>query len=154
MLISCVAYQDGAKLADIIPDQIPEYLRRPKCFVWVALRDPLPAELADMQKAFDLHPLAVEDALVGHQRPIFTGTQRTSGCASRSGATCDATSVTPMFSSRAARAISWLTRPWPSLWRTTCVTMATLNQCLRGEIACVCGSSFRNGPRKGSKKHS
>jgi magnesium transporter len=69
MLISCVAYQDGAKLADITPDQIPEYLRRPKCFVWVALRDPLPAELADMQKAFDLHPLAVEDALVGHQRP-------------------------------------------------------------------------------------
>jgi len=69
MLISCVAYQDGAKLADIIPDQIPEYLRRPKCFVWVALHDPLPAELADMQKAFDLHPLAVEDALVGHQRP-------------------------------------------------------------------------------------
>jgi magnesium transporter len=27
------------------------------------------AELAEMQKAFDLHPLAVEDALVGHQRP-------------------------------------------------------------------------------------
>jgi magnesium transporter len=69
MLISCVAYQDGAKLADITPDQIPEYLRRPKCFVWVALHDPVPAELADMQKAFDLHPLAVEDALVGHQRP-------------------------------------------------------------------------------------
>ena len=69
MLISCVAYQDGAKLAEITADQIPEYLRRPKCFVWVALRDPLPAELAEMQKAFDLHPLAVEDALVGHQRP-------------------------------------------------------------------------------------
>jgi magnesium transporter len=69
MLISCVAYQDGAKLADIAAAQIPEYLRRPKCFVWVALHDPLPAELAEMQKAFDLHPLAVEDALVGHQRP-------------------------------------------------------------------------------------
>src|SRR5580698_4550775 len=69
MLISCVAYQDGTKLGDISAAQIAEYLRRPHCFVWVALQDPAAAELAEMQKAFDLHPLAVEDALVGHQRP-------------------------------------------------------------------------------------
>jgi magnesium transporter len=69
MLVSCAAYQDGTKLGDITVAQIPEYLHRPKCFVWVALHDPAPAELAEMQKAFDLHPLAVEDALVGHQRP-------------------------------------------------------------------------------------
>ncbi len=69
MLISCVAYQDGTKIGDIAPGQIPEYLHRPQCFVWVALHDPEANELAEMQKAFDLHPLAVEDALVGHQRP-------------------------------------------------------------------------------------
>jgi magnesium transporter len=69
MLIGCVAYQDGKKLGDIPVGQIPEYLHRPRCFVWVALNDPSPAELADMQKAFELHPLAVEDALLGHQRP-------------------------------------------------------------------------------------
>jgi magnesium transporter len=69
MLISCVAYQDGTKVGDISAAQIAEYLHRPRCFVWVALQDPSAAELAEMQKAFDLHPLAVEDALVGHQRP-------------------------------------------------------------------------------------
>src|ERR1700683_988616 len=69
MLISCVAYQDGTKVGDITAAQIAEYLHRPHCFVWVALQDPSAAELAEMQTAFDLHPLAVEDALVGHQRP-------------------------------------------------------------------------------------
>jgi magnesium transporter len=69
MLISCVAYQDGTKVGDISAAQIAEYLHRPHCFVWVALRDATAAELGEMQKAFDLHPLAVEDALVGHQRP-------------------------------------------------------------------------------------
>ena len=69
MLISCVAYQDGTKIADITPGQIPDYLHRPHCFVWVALHDPEANELGEMQRAFDLHPLAVEDALVGHQRP-------------------------------------------------------------------------------------
>jgi len=35
----------------------------------VALRDPDPAALEQMQAQFDLHPLAVEDARNGHQRP-------------------------------------------------------------------------------------
>src|SRR6202012_4460219 len=69
MLISCVAYQDGTKVGDISAAQIAKYLKRPHCFVWVALQDPSAAELTELQKAFDLHPLAVEDALVGHQRP-------------------------------------------------------------------------------------
>src|ERR1700729_4443747 len=69
MLISCVAYQDGTKVGDIPVAQIAEYLQRPRCFVWVALQDPSAGELTEMQRAFDLPPLAVEDALVGHQRP-------------------------------------------------------------------------------------
>jgi len=69
MLISCVAYQDGGKVGDVTSAQIADYLRRPHCFVWVALQEPSAAELAEFQKAFDLHPLAVEDALLGHQRP-------------------------------------------------------------------------------------
>ncbi|WP_372734074.1 magnesium/cobalt transporter CorA [Nocardioides sp.] len=38
-------------------------------FVWVGLYDPTDAELADVAAAFDLHPLAVEDAANSHQRP-------------------------------------------------------------------------------------
>ena len=69
MLINCVAYQDGRKLAEIDKHEISNYLARPGCFVWVALRDATEAELAVMQEEFDLHPLAVEDARHGHQRP-------------------------------------------------------------------------------------
>jgi magnesium transporter len=69
MLINCVAYREGKKLSDIPVEDISEYLKKPGCFVWVALRDATPAELAKMQEEFGLHELAVEDALRGHQRP-------------------------------------------------------------------------------------
>jgi len=69
MLINCVAYQDGKKVVDIATRDISDYVRRPECFVWVALSDPTPEELAEMQEEFGLHALAVEDAHHGHQRP-------------------------------------------------------------------------------------
>ena len=69
MLINCVAYQDGRRLADLDIAEIPEYISRKDCFVWVALKDPRPEELAQIQAVFELHPLAVEDAHHGHQRP-------------------------------------------------------------------------------------
>jgi magnesium transporter len=69
MLVNCVAYQEGRKLADIPKEAISDYVSRPDCFVWVALKDPDPAELAEMQEEFGLHDLAVEDARHGHQRP-------------------------------------------------------------------------------------
>jgi magnesium transporter len=69
MLVNCVAYQDGRKLADIDKDEISNYLARPGCFVWVALRDTTEAELEEMREEFDLHELVVEDARHGHQRP-------------------------------------------------------------------------------------
>jgi magnesium transporter len=69
MLINCAAYENGSKLADIAVAEISEYLRRPGCFVWVALKDATPEELDTMQEEFGLHELAVEDARNGHQRP-------------------------------------------------------------------------------------
>jgi magnesium transporter len=69
MVVNCVAYERGKRLADIPLSEIKNYLTRPDCFVWVALKDPEPAELAVLQEEFDLHELAVEDAQHGHQRP-------------------------------------------------------------------------------------
>ncbi|MFZ5551448.1 MAG: magnesium/cobalt transporter CorA [Pseudomonadota bacterium] len=69
MLINCVAYEDGHKLADLGVDEISDYLQRPRCLVWVALRDATDEELHQMQREFGLHELAVEDARHGHQRP-------------------------------------------------------------------------------------
>ena len=48
MLINCVAYQDGRKLADIPIEDIDEFLKKPGCFVWVALRDATDEELRQM----------------------------------------------------------------------------------------------------------
>ena len=69
MLINCVAYQNGKKIADIGVREISDYIARPDTFVWVALQDATAAELDEMQHEFGLHELAVEDAQHGHQRP-------------------------------------------------------------------------------------
>jgi magnesium transporter len=69
MLINCVAYQNGVKLVDLPVEEISDYLEKPDCFVWVALRDATDTELEKMQEEFGLHDLAVEDAHHGHQRP-------------------------------------------------------------------------------------
>ena len=69
MLVNATAYQDGRKLADIHIDEISDYVKRRECFVWVALKEPTPQELDQMAQEFDLHPLAIEDARHGHQRP-------------------------------------------------------------------------------------
>ena len=69
MLINCVAYRDGRKVADIPKEEISDYLKEPGCFVWVALFDPSAEEIEEMRQEFSLHELAVEDASHGHQRP-------------------------------------------------------------------------------------
>lgn len=69
MLINCIAYENGRRVARLEPSEISDWLKRPSGFVWVALKDAGADELALMQQEFDLHPLAVEDARNGHQRP-------------------------------------------------------------------------------------
>jgi magnesium transporter len=43
--------------------------KEPHDFVWVGLAEPTDQELGDVAEAFDLHPLAVRDALNTHERP-------------------------------------------------------------------------------------
>jgi magnesium transporter len=69
MLVNCVAYLHGRKMADVPVGEIHTYVTQPDCFVWVAIKDPEPDELDAMQTEFGLHDLAVEDARHGHQRP-------------------------------------------------------------------------------------
>ncbi|CAN7419586.1 magnesium and cobalt transport protein CorA [Acidovorax sp. LjRoot129] len=69
MLINCVVYENGTKRADIPVSEIRDHIALPGCFVWVALQDPTPEELDKLKGEFGLHPLAVEDAHHGHQRP-------------------------------------------------------------------------------------
>lgn len=69
MLINCVAYRNGEKIAEPSIHQISDHVSQPDTFVWVALKDADSTELQQMKVEFGLHELAVEDANHGHQRP-------------------------------------------------------------------------------------
>ena len=73
MLINCVAYRDGAKLADIPVERISDHMGQPGCFVWVALRDASDEELAQMQ-----HDLKNRYGCQQPDHALLMGLQRTS----------------------------------------------------------------------------
>src|SRR3546814_10719738 len=49
-------------------EQTFEYMREKKGMAWIGLYRPTKEELEEVTAEFSLHPLAVEDALTGHQR--------------------------------------------------------------------------------------
>lgn len=71
MIVNSVAYQQGRVVAPVASQDIHDYLGHADYIVWVAVRDPDHAELEQLRQEFNLQPLAVEDALHGHQRPKF-----------------------------------------------------------------------------------
>jgi len=71
MLVNSVAYRDGRKVTDVAREDIHTWLARKDCILWVAVRDPETHELDQLEEQFNLHPLAIEDAHHGHQRPKF-----------------------------------------------------------------------------------
>jgi magnesium transporter len=51
------------------PREISDLLRDEKNFVWFDLAEPTPDDLQLLQSEFDLHPTAIEDAALVHERP-------------------------------------------------------------------------------------
>ena len=84
MIVDKAIYRDGRRHA----------LRRPQCddasrpyrrddpgFIWIGLKDPTDAEFDLVNDELKLHPLAVEDAVKGNQRPRSScTTTRSSWC--------------------------------------------------------------------------
>ena len=69
MVVNCVAYHsNGKRIGDISIDAISDVLKDPETFVWVGLHEPDEPLLLKLQEEFDLHDLAIEDALQAHQR--------------------------------------------------------------------------------------
>jgi magnesium transporter len=69
MIVNCVVYSSGCKVADIPLDQLGEWAAREGHFVWIGLLDPSEEEMRLVQAELGLHDLAVEDAHRAHQRP-------------------------------------------------------------------------------------
>jgi magnesium transporter len=70
MIVDCAVYEDGQRQAGgLALEEAYEACTRPGAFVWIGLTEPSPDEFDSIKREFDLHPLAVEDAIKAHQRP-------------------------------------------------------------------------------------
>jgi magnesium transporter len=70
-VVNCVVYRGGVRQshADSVEEAVRRVRRYGDGFVWLGLHEPTDEEFAGVAELFDLHPLAVEDAVHAHQRP-------------------------------------------------------------------------------------
>jgi magnesium transporter len=69
MIVDCAVYEEGKRReGDLSLEQAKE-ARGDRGFVWIGLYEPSEDEFDSIKREFDLHDLAVEDAIKAHQRP-------------------------------------------------------------------------------------
>jgi len=70
VIVDCALYRDGVRdRSDLALEDACEAGREPGGFVWIGLHEPTAEEFAAVRAEFELHDLAVEDAINAHQRP-------------------------------------------------------------------------------------
>jgi len=70
VIVDCAVYDDGARVAgNLEPAEAVATGQRTGGFVWLGLFEPTQEEFEAVRREFDLHELAVEDAVEAHQRP-------------------------------------------------------------------------------------
>ncbi len=70
-VVNCVTYRKGVRRTagrDLV-ESVEAVRKSDDGFVWLGLHEPTEQEFAGVADLFDLHPLAVEDAVHAHQRP-------------------------------------------------------------------------------------
>ncbi|MEV5599799.1 magnesium and cobalt transport protein CorA [Streptomyces sp. NPDC052496] len=70
-VINATLYRDGHRLSthETLADTFRHLRATAGSLAWIGLHRPSSSELVTLASEFDLHPLAVEDALEAHQRP-------------------------------------------------------------------------------------
>lgn len=68
-VINSAAYRNGVRVADVPIAELNRTWRETDCFLWVGIYEPDEELLTQIQQAFGLHDLAIEDAHRAHQRP-------------------------------------------------------------------------------------
>jgi magnesium transporter len=70
-MVAAAIYDDGCRTASFtrLADTFRALRSRPGAMAWIGLDRPSEAEMLSLAHEFDLHPLAVEDAIQAHQRP-------------------------------------------------------------------------------------
>ena len=70
MIVNCAVYEGGRRRdGDLALDEAGEAARCRDAFVWLGVLEPSAEEFEAIAREFDLHELAVEDAVNAHQRP-------------------------------------------------------------------------------------
>jgi magnesium transporter len=70
VIVNCAVYESGHRRGgDLALDDAGEAARGDNAFVWLGVLEPPAQEFETIASEFDLHELAVEDAIVAHQRP-------------------------------------------------------------------------------------
>jgi magnesium transporter len=70
VIVDCAVYDKGIRRGGDLPlEEALEASREPDAFVWIGLFEPTPSEFYAVRREFNLHELAVEDAVKAHQRP-------------------------------------------------------------------------------------
>ena len=68
-VVAAGVYVEGRRVANIAVDEASIWRNKPDHVVWIGLREPDMTILRSVQRQFELHDLAIEDADHAHQRP-------------------------------------------------------------------------------------
>ena len=68
-VVASAVYSAGKRVTNITLDEGAAWAAKPGHFVWIGLEEPNAEELYHLQRQFNLHELAIEDALEKHSRP-------------------------------------------------------------------------------------
>ena len=164
-IVDSAVYLDGVRVAS--PRSLAETYaalhRQPDGMAWIGLYRPEQHEVASLASEFQLHELAVEDAIVAHQRPkleryddilfVVLRPARTSTRPKRSSsARCTSSSV-PTSCSRSATARHRISAPFAAGWRAKrellrrgpeAVLYAILDRVVDGYYPVVAGAGQRH----------
>jgi magnesium transporter len=70
VIVDMALYENGVRRpGEVDLEQMYKACRSPECFAWIGLFEPTEMEFDSVRREFDLHELAVEDAIKAHQRP-------------------------------------------------------------------------------------
>jgi len=70
VIVDSAVYEGGRRRdGDVGVHEAMEACHEPDCFAWIGLYEPTAEEFESIRAEFDLHPLAVEDAIEAHERP-------------------------------------------------------------------------------------
>ena len=70
MIVDSAIYEAGRRRnGNVEVHEAMEACHAPDCFTWIGLYEPTEEEFESIRSEFDLHPLAVEDAIHAHERP-------------------------------------------------------------------------------------